>query len=205
MVILGSEPLEQRDRAGEWRDALHGTIRHVHRRLPAAPHRVNIRPTLDRVLTEELSRADRYERIATLVLIDIDDFKDINSEGGVPMGDLLLTCLGGVILTSIRTMDIASRNHGQKFVIYLPETDGPGADTLISRIQQQLGAIADSIAGLTLRFSAGMVVAPEHGKDLDTLMQKLESALAHAKQNAPGSIVLWESGMDTVEEDSPQD
>ncbi len=154
------------------------------------------RPTLDRILAEELARVNRYERTASIVLLDIDDFKNINAEGGIAMGDLLLTCLGGVILSSIRAMDIASRYHGEKFVIYLPETDGPGADTLISRIQQQLAAIADSIAGLPLCFCAGIVVAPDHGKDFETLMQKLESALAHAKQYAQGSIFLWQSSMD---------
>ena len=149
------------------------------------------RPTLHRVLREELARARRYERIAAIVILDIDAFQQKNDEGGIAMGDLLLTCLGGIILTTIRTMDIASRYHGEKFLIYLPETLQPGALILTKRIQEQLATIADKIAGYDLTFSAGIVLAPNDGLELDDLLEKLELALSKAKSDGAGSIVTW--------------
>lgn len=149
------------------------------------------RPTLELVLREELARVRRYDRIATLVILDIDAFEEANAGGGVAMGDLLLTCLGGVILTTIRTMDIASRYHGEKFLIFLPETLQPGALRLTVRIQEKLAEIADKIAGYALTFSAGIVLAPNDGIDLDELLERLEIALTKAKSEGPGSIVTW--------------
>ena len=149
------------------------------------------RPTLERVLREELARVRRYDRIATIVILDIDDFEEANAEGGTAMGDLLLTCLGGVVLTTIRTMDIASRYHGEKFLIYLPETLPPGALILTKRIQEQLTAIADKIAGFNLTFSAGIVLAPNDGLELDDLLENPELALTKAKSDGKGTIVTW--------------
>lgn len=158
------------------------------------------RPTLELVLREELARVRRYDRIATLVILDIDAFEEANGEDGTSMGDLLLTCLGGVILTTIRTMDIASRYHGEKFLIFLPETLQPGALRLTTRIQEKLADIADRIAGYKLTFSAGIVLAPNDGLDLDDLLGKLEIALKKAKSEAPGTIVTWSPDI-LVEED----
>jgi len=148
------------------------------------------RPTFEKEITEELKRVERYKRIASFVLVDIDDFAEVNTENGVALGDLLLTCLAGVILSSIRSMDLAGTVHGGKFVLCLPETDLRGAETLIRRMQAQLGAIADTVANFTITFSCGIVSAPEDGTSWEDLHARLQETVQAAKAQGKGMIVV---------------
>ncbi|MBI2425992.1 MAG: diguanylate cyclase [Candidatus Hydrogenedentes bacterium] len=150
------------------------------------------RPSLERDLETELDRVRRYRRFAALVLMDVDSFQQVNKDGGVSMGDLLLTCFAGIILTSIRTMDIAGRYHGGQFMLFLPETPAEGAQVLAQRIQTQLTTIADTIAGLTVTFTCGIVMAPEHGEKVDLIIQRVEDALSFAKQEKRGGCYVWQ-------------
>lgn len=156
------------------------------------------RPALEKDLDEELRRVARYKRQASLMLIDVDAFTEVNSEGGVAMGDLLLTCLAGVILTNIRVMDMAGRYQGGQFIIFLPETDQPGAVILTHRIQKQLGTIASAVAGFELTFSASLIAVPEDGSELEVVLPRLEQALAQAKsEEQRGLVYLWGKGVAT--------
>jgi diguanylate cyclase (GGDEF)-like protein len=152
------------------------------------------RPALEKELSEELRRVMRYNRVASLVLIDIDSFTEVNSESGVAMGDLLLTCLSGVILTNIRVMDIAGRYHGGQFILFLPETPLDGAVILTQRIQAQLGAIANAVAGFALTFTASIVALPEDGDDIEIVLPRLEQALVQAKEEFKDGGVLYHWG-----------
>jgi diguanylate cyclase (GGDEF)-like protein len=149
------------------------------------------RPTLERELHTELSRVERYRRPASLIMFDIDDFSMINSEGGSAMGDLMLTCISGVILSGLRTMDLAGRYHGEMFLVFLPETDEAGAEIVAARLQQRMSAVADAVAGYSLTVSCSIVCAPGDGANLDTLLPRLDNALQQAKKTQKGSIVRW--------------
>jgi len=149
------------------------------------------RPTLEGELSTELQRVVRYGRFATMVLLDIENFEQVNTEAGTSMGDLLLTCLAGVILTNIRTIDLAGRFRGEKFLLYLPETDATGAETLTRRIQKQLAAIADTVAAYPLTIACGVVEAPAAGNDLPSLIKSLNEAVAEAKKQGKGGLHVW--------------
>jgi two-component system cell cycle response regulator len=149
------------------------------------------RPSVEAEIATELARVARYKRTGTLLLIDIDEFHKVNTESGTNMGDLLLTCLSGVILTSVRNVDIAGRYRGEKFLIYLPETEVEGAAKLARRIQKQVAAIADSVAGYPLSFSCGLAHAPEAGTTLPELYPHLEEALNNAKKQGHGRMAAW--------------
>jgi diguanylate cyclase (GGDEF)-like protein len=149
------------------------------------------RPALEKQLQEELDRIIRYERHATLVLIDIDKFQRVNEESGLAMGDLLLTCLAGVILTTIRSVDIAGRYRGEQFLLCLPETPIAGATILARRMQQQMAAIVDAVAAIPLTFTCALLHAPEHGQNLRQVMARIEAALEQAKAQGPGTLHVW--------------
>ena len=156
------------------------------------------RPALEHDLIDEFRRVARYDRSATLVLIDIDKFSSVNAESGVAMGDLLLTCLSGVVLTSIRTMDIAGRYQGGQFVLFLPETPCEGAIILVRRIQEQLRTIASAVAGYDLTFSASLIQLPDDGDNIEIVLPRLEQALKEAKsseEGAHGAIAQWGRGI----------
>lgn len=155
--------------------------------------RVLNRPTAETEIANELIRVARYQRHGALLLIDIDAFHKVNAESGTNMGDLLLTCLAGVILTSLRSVDIAGRYRGEKFILYLPETPLDGATLLARRIQKQVAAIADAVAGYPLTFSCGVAGAPEAGTTLKDIYPRLEEALSNAKALGKGGIAAWRS------------
>lgn len=149
------------------------------------------RPTLIKDLKLELERVLRYKRAASMVLIDVDDFARVNEESGAPMGDLLLTCLAGIIINGMRSMDIAGRYRGESFLIFLPETDDAGAEAFAKRMQEKMAAVADTVAGLKLTFSCGIVAPPKDGGELDVLLTRLEHAMRHAAKRKEGAICLW--------------
>ncbi len=159
-------------------------------RLDPMTHLLN-RSALMRDLKQELDRVTRYRRPATMILIHLNDFVRANTENGAPMGDLLLTCLAGIILNGMRSMDIAGRYRGDCFLVFLPETDENGAESFIKRIQKKITLVADAVAGMSLTFSCGMVSAPKDGAEMDVLLSRLEHAMRHAAQHQKGAICVW--------------
>lgn len=160
------------------------------------------RLTLEKEILDELNRIERYKRFASFVLMDVDSFANVNTENGIAMGDLMLTCLAGVILSSIRHVDIAGRRHGEEFILCLPETDENGAEILTKRIQKQLSAIAEAMANLKITVSCAIVSTPKDGITWDVLSSRLEETLRHAKDHSDGRISIW--GRDVSESKKTQ-
>jgi two-component system chemotaxis response regulator CheY len=149
------------------------------------------RTTLQTELQGELVRIKRYGRHASVVLLDIDNFDKVNHDSGTAMGDLMLTCFSGVILTSIRTVDVAGRYAGQRFLLFLPETAPDGAKHLAERMQTQLHNIADSVAAYPLTFTCAIIgVSGDNGITLDSILHRAEDALLEAKKQGPGTLIL---------------
>lgn len=148
------------------------------------------RPALAEEIKDELKRVVRYKRHGSIILIDLDHFAEVNKQHGYEMGDLLLSCLSGVILTKMRSVDYAGRISGQRFLLYLPETKTAGAGRLVERVQERLTLVGDGIAGLKVTFCAGIVGVPEHGTDLEGLMAKADETLKRAKESGPGSLLV---------------
>ena len=111
-------------------------------------------------------------------------------------GDLLLTCLAGVILTSIGRWIRRDGIKAENSSCSRNEPRG-GRDSCI----QQLATIATAVAGIELTFSASIVGLPEDGGDLDTILPRLEQALNQAKaESGPGSVYQWGIGLAPAEE-----
>lgn len=159
-------------------------------RFDPLTHLLN-RASLELRVTEDLSRLERYQRYAALVTLDLDGFARVNADHGASMGDLLLTCLAGMITTSIRTMDAAGRYSGAQCVLYLPETRPDGAKMLLDRLQTQFGKACEAITSSKVTFSAGIVEAPAHGAQFDALCGRANQAMQIAKHQESDRIVIW--------------
>lgn len=83
----------------------------------------------------EIDRTTRYQRPLSLLLLDIDKFKDYNDHYGHLEGDKVLIRLGQVIKSCLRKMDSAYRYGGEEFTVILPETEGDEAATVAERIR----------------------------------------------------------------------
>ncbi len=89
----------------------------------------------------QLSRAIRYEQPFSLLLVDIDYFKQINDRWGHQVGDDVLKAIAAELKRVTRLGDVVARLGGEEFIVVLPNTDIQGADQIAQRIQQQVGQL----------------------------------------------------------------
>jgi diguanylate cyclase (GGDEF)-like protein len=148
---------------------------------------------LDRRLRDEFERARRYSLHFSLVLIDIDQLRDINDRLGHPAGDRVLGEMGAMLQRELRAPDFVARYGGDEFACVLPETNGPGGRHFIERLRQVFArhTFADLGPAKSPGISAGVVSYPHtealRPEDLFTLA---EGALQSAKGGAPDRIAV---------------
>lgn len=157
--------------------------------------RVLNRQTVEREVREDLARTVRYGHVASLTLVNMDGLGAINTDYGQALGDLLLSCLGSILICATRSVDIIGRYRGDVFVVYLPETNREGAEVLTGRLLERFAAAAESMSGVRPSLSAGIVEAPRDGIEFGTLVARAAKAVHHAKQTGKGRAVAWTPDM----------
>jgi len=139
------------------------------------------------LLDREIERAARYGNGLSLVMLDIDAFKQVNDTHGHSAGDEAIRHVGRVLETRLRAADMAGRWGGEEFLALLPCTDAAGA----LRAAQDLRARVESTsvnAELTVTVSAGVAThAP--GDDASTLFNRADAALYAAKAAGRNRVV----------------
>ncbi len=104
----------------------------------ACKQRVDSRRQLDRRLEEELAKAQRCDTPLSILLMDIDQFKQINDTLGHPAGDCVLSCLGKLINHTMRVPDVAARYGGGEIVVIAPNSPISQATSLAERLRLQI-------------------------------------------------------------------
>lgn len=127
----------------------------------------------------------RHNVSGGLLFLDVDDFKHINDTHGHQVGDEILVCIAGMLRVRLRETDILARLGGDEFAVILTNTDANQA--LI--ISKQLGELIRNNTFVTkqglrlnVSMSIGVVMFPEHGSDVDTLLTCSDHALYKAKE-----------------------
>jgi two-component system, cell cycle response regulator len=139
----------------------------------------------------ELESAERFERPVSLVIVDIDHFKDVNDHYGHQVGDEALIEVARRIHDATRTPDVVARYGGEEFVVLLPGTDHDGALATAERIRAAVAASPvlvtsgmrsdGGIGELSITCSAGVAAFPEHGRSVATLLRAADAAMYRAK------------------------
>jgi diguanylate cyclase (GGDEF)-like protein len=140
-------------------------------------------------LETELKRAERTGAAVTLVLIDLDGFKEINDTHGHPFGDGVLQTIAEKVRVSLRATDILARVGGDEFAVLLPATPRDRAATLIARAREEATA---SVGGVSLTWSAGVATFPSDARDSTTLVECADAALYCAKSSGHSSICNYD-------------
>jgi diguanylate cyclase (GGDEF)-like protein len=133
----------------------------------------------------EFSQAVRHRYPLACLLLDIDHFKAINDSHGHPAGDEVLRQVGGLILRSLRTGDLAARYGGEEFVVLLPRTDLAGAREVAERIRlmvQEAPFVTPEGGTLTATLSAGLAMLPAGASSFADLLHAADRALYEAKR-----------------------
>ena len=138
-------------------------------------------------LARECARAHRYQRKLSLVVFDLDDFKEINDRIGHLAGDAVLAEAAERIKDVVRTADIACRVGGDEFAVILPESSIDQADQLYRRIQNAVSSRPLGQAG-KMFLSAG-VAELRAEDDPVSFFQRADDALYRAKEAGKGRVV----------------
>ena len=137
-------------------------------------------------LGRECARAQRYDRRLTLLLLDVDDFKDWNERVGHLGGDSVLAAVADRLRAAVRRADVPSRVGGDEFAVILPEAGERDAEQLFRRIQFAVGSGAAGPAE-RVRMSAGIAeLLPED--DPISFFQRAGDALNRAKHDGKGRM-----------------
>jgi diguanylate cyclase (GGDEF)-like protein/putative nucleotidyltransferase with HDIG domain len=130
----------------------------------------------------ELDRSARYGSSGSIVMIDVDDFKQVNDTLGHTAGDNVLCEIGQIALGKIRGADSFARVGGEEFALILPETSQLDALIVAERVRRAVAA-ASILPDRTVTVSAGIATWPEDGSVLEELERKADAALYWAKRN----------------------
>jgi len=136
----------------------------------------NRRALLQR-LEEEENRISRSGGKISLVMLDMNRFKEVNDTYGHFMGDAALKSAAETILDSLRSCDFAARFGGDEFVILLPDTGPAEADVVIDRIIRGLGNLR--VKGIPMNLSAeyGLACCPDDGRKLSSVLKSADDRM----------------------------
>tara|TARA_R110002073_G_scaffold78991_4_gene190085 strand:+ start:16979 stop:18709 length:1731 start_codon:yes stop_codon:yes gene_type:complete len=148
----------------------------------------------------ELERWKRYQKPTTLVVADIDFFKNINDSYGHLSGDKVLQIIAKELRSRVRKTDFVARYGGEEFVMLLPETNLAAALMVVEKVREMVGRLPfhfrDEHIQITMSF--GLIefkdgYAEDKPKDLqqNVLFERADEALYRAKQNGRNRLECW--------------
>lgn len=122
---------------------------------------------------------DRSQRPMAILFADLDGFKAVNDAHGHHAGDNVLKSIGRLIIECTRDEDVAARFGGDEFVILLPDTTLEQATEVAHRLQS--GLAESRVGNFDLSVSIGMGEAPGHGRDLNSVLERVDTAMYRCK------------------------
>ena len=138
----------------------------------------------------EVDRYNRYKHPLSLLLLDIDNFKDFNDNFGHLEGDKVLVRFSQIIKSCLRTNDSAYRYGGEEFTVILPETNGDEAKTVAQRIRSSLETekfkpIPDKNAKITISIGVTQYFPKE---ELSAFIRRADKAMYLSKKNGRNRV-----------------
>ena len=144
-------------------------------------------------IRSEIDRATRYEHALSLLLLDVDHFKNYNDNHGHLEGDKVLMQLGEVVRKCLRANDSGYRYGGDEFTVILPETRGSEAMTVAERIRDGFHALDFSTeSGKKVRLSVSIGITEiQPNETWENLTKRADAAMYEAKKGGGNTTVLF--------------
>lgn len=147
---------------------------------------INNRLKLDEILEHEISISTRYGTDLSMLILDIDYFKEVNDKFGHPVGDLVLLQFAGILKSSVRESDTVGRWGGEEFLAILPQTPLEDARKVAEKIRASIEKADFSEAGhITCSIGAASFL---EGDDCEMLLSRADVALYHAKSGGRNQV-----------------
>lgn len=145
----------------------------------------------------EIGRARKLQRPLSLILFDVDHFKQVNDCYGHAWGDALLVEVSKRCGQALRGVDIFGRYGGEEFVILLPETDLPAAMKVAERLRKVVAATGleteQGRLGVTASFGVAALCPENYEDSLEALLRQADLALYHAKHQGRNQIAAGQA------------
>lgn len=138
---------------------------------------------MEATLRREQARALREQRPLSLVVIDVDHFKQFNDRYGHPAGDAMLKALATILCSGSRLGDVACRYGGEEFLVVMPAATLSDATARVEQWREQFAGVRlpHERGLLQASFSAGIASYPDHGADEQEVLRAADEALYAAK------------------------
>ena len=196
LLVIGrlADALRQLGESVAERDSLMGMLRRqaLYDTLTALPNR-NL--FTERLASEYANRSE--QRLLSVLLVDLDDFKAVNDSYGHEVGDALLISVGQRLRLAIREGDTAARLGGDEFVVALPDCAHPSVALRIA--QRVLASLAEPFDlgphRLSVRASVGVALAGTDDVTADELVRNADIAMYLAKSRGKGRVEVFEQSM----------
>ena len=190
---VAMQPFRSPDRTGtvtvardiSERKRAQSTLEHqaLHDVLTSLPNRMLLRDRLE----QAVSLARRQRSSVSLLMMDLDHFKEINDTFGHHVGDALLQQVGPRLRTQIRETDTVARLGGDEFALVLVGADAAGAELAARHVLEQLERpFLLEGQSLDIGASIGIAIFPDHGDDADMLLRRADIAMYAAKRSRVG-------------------
>lgn len=146
------------------------------------------------VLSMEIKRVERYRRPLSLIIFDIDNFKDFNDTYGHSKGDEVIQKIAEILQDETRAIDIAARYGGEEFVMILPETDAKQARMVAEKVRRFVRGHSFSAGEgkkVYISLSAGVAEVKEYPVDKATLIEQADKAMYQAKRMGRDRVLAF--------------
>lgn len=146
-------------------------------------------------LSEEVARCKRYNSTLSLLMCDIDHFKNVNDTYGHQQGDLVLKYVAKILKKNTRNTDIPTRYGGEEFTIILPETTTEDAKIVAERIRSDVEEfefpnLTDPSSPIRCTMSIGVAGFPLDADNKDQLIQRSDAALYQGKNSGRNRVIV---------------
>lgn len=143
------------------------------------------------MLEYEIGRSERHQHEFSMLMLDLDDFKDVNDTYGHPCGDSVLVGMAEALRTALRMGDLATRIGGDEFAIILTETGKNGGMTAAENLRTALHNLAFPAPdgkSFHISTSIGLVTYPEDAQNISDLMAGVDIGLYRAKKMGKNTV-----------------
>jgi len=164
--------------------------------------KIHNRRYFNEILTYEISRSERHQHDFVILMIDLDNFKDINDSYGHAYGDMVLQSVANIMIQQVRKSDVVARIGGDEFALILMQTNmsngQKSAEALRKKVSQLLFTEANGQTfGITI--SVGLMHYPSNAKTVSDLLAGVDVALYHAKKNGKNTTYLFNAEKDKLQ------
>ena len=143
-------------------------------------------------LSDEIRRADRYHQPLSILMVDVDHFKQINDTQGHQTGNIILQEIVSLIKRSVRDVDIVARYGGEEFVVLLPQTEMKNATIIAERMRRTIekSYFTNSQGQRDIRatVSIGVAIYPDENISSEQLMEKVDKAMYYSKREGRNRV-----------------